>query len=70
MRLVNLARGRALRGRPRTRDALLGLAEAQNGPVARRQAIAEIEIDPTAFDALVTCGRLERAAPSYGTDSA
>lgn len=51
-----------LGGRPLARDALLELAEAQNGLVTRRQAITELEIDPTAFDALVARGRLERVA--------
>lgn len=49
-------------GRPLTRDALLELAEGQNGLVTRQQAIAELDVDPTAFDALVARGRLERVA--------
>lgn len=49
-------------GRPLTRDALLDLAEAQNGLVTRQQAIDELDIDPTAFDAFVARGRLERVA--------
>ncbi len=51
-----------LGGRPLSRDALLDLAESQNGLVTRQQAIAELEIDPTAFDALVARDRLERVA--------
>lgn len=50
------------RVRPLARDALLDLAEGQNGLVTRQQAIAELDIDPTAFDALVARGRLERVA--------
>jgi len=48
--------------RPLSRDSLLDLAEAQNGLVTRQQAIAELGIDPTAIDALIARGRLERVA--------
>lgn len=49
-------------GRPLTRDALVDLAEAQNGLVTRQQAIDELDVDPAAFDAFVARGRLERVA--------
>ena len=41
---------------------LVDLAVAQNGLVTRQQAIDEVDVDPTAFDAFVARGRLERVA--------
>lgn len=44
------------------RDALVELAEAQNGLVTRQQAIDELDLTAAAVDNLVARGRLERVA--------
>lgn len=50
------------RVRPLARDALLELAEVQNGLVSRQQAVDELGVTGAAIDNLVARGRLERVA--------